>query len=193
MRNVIAGVIVALVVLLAGSIAVAQRDATFTAEARALIGPSATSSEPTLAVDTLSRGTVIATYAEIFASEAVIDAALASSGIGTEEQATITVRTRPLAGASAVVVEVVSDDRDLAERAATAVASVDPEIPGYDALFSATVLQGAEGGAVRNGLPDRALMLLLLGAALAVGVGTGAGLGRLEARRRTPTTTTRRA
>lgn len=177
MRHLIVGLAVALAVIVAGAIAIAQRDDSFTADARALIGPAEDANNPVLTLDTLSRGTVIATYAEIFGSDQAVQTALDSSGLTPEQQEGIEIRTRPLAGASAILVEAVAADRELAERAATAVAGSTPESGAYEDVFEVSLLQGAQGQARRNGVGDRALLALLLASALALGV-AAAGVSR---------------
>lgn len=172
------GAVVALAIIVAGAIAVSSRTDSYTADARVLIGPTDDVDNPVLALDTLSRGTVVATYAEIFGSDEVVASGLAASGFDAAAQEDITIRTRSLAGASAVLIEAVADDAETAERAATAVATADPVIDGYAEVFQVTLLQGAQGHAVRSGIDGGALIALLMAAGIALGVAAGSASKR---------------
>lgn len=178
MRHLLIGAVVALAIIVAGTIAITQRTETFTADARVLIGPAEGVANPVLALDTLSRGTVVATYAEIFGSDEVVETALASSGFDAAAQEDITIRTRSLAGASAVLVEAVAPSADTAERAATAVATATPVLEGYQEVFQVTLLQGAQGRAEGSGIDNGALIAFLIAVGLALGAAASSAARR---------------
>jgi capsular polysaccharide biosynthesis protein len=180
--RVAAGLAVALAVLIAGSIAIGTRDAGYTAAARVLIAP-VPGPNAVAASDTLSRGTVVGTFAEAFGSRAQVDASFEAAGIAPEERERVTIESRPLAGASAVIIEARADDRALAEAAASAVAVAQPDLQGYSEAFAVRTLETAEGSAERNGASPALLWLMLVLVAVAAGVVVAIVLAPLATRR----------
>jgi hypothetical protein len=172
------GLAIGAAVLLAGVLALMAREESYTAQSSVMIAP-ARAEEAVQAADTLSRGTVVGTFSEAFSSDGVVDQALAAQGIGPDERAAVEVESRPMAGASAVLIHATAGSADLAERAAGAVALASPPLGAYSDAFQVAPLQGAEGTAERDGVGSGVLLLLLLIVSAAVAVGVTAASRRL--------------
>ena len=177
--------LLALATLLAGLAGVTGRNSGFQAEARVLIAPTAGSTDRSVqASDTLSRGTVVATFAEALQDKSVVSAAYDAADPGTlsrDAAAGAMVSTRVLAGTSIILILVKSADPLQAEKVADAVAAYEPDLGGYTEGFQRTVLGSAEGTAERYGPSFAVLVAIAIGAAIAAFVISAALLRRVPA------------
>ena len=152
----------------AGLAGIAGRETRFSAQAKVLIAPVAGSSDLSVqAADTLSRGTVVATFAETFQDALVVEAAYRSGGISESDANGASVTTRVLAGTSIFNVIGSSDDPLKAERVADVVAHYQPMLGGYSKGFQPRVLSAASGTASRSGPSSTVLLLIAALASLA--------------------------
>lgn len=175
-----AAVLVALATLAAGIVAALERPARYSASASVLITPPA--GDAGLAVtgsDTLSRGTIVATYAEAYASGRIVALALEGAGIAAGDAQTVTVETRVLAGTSIISVTATAPTGPLAEKAAQAVAAYTPELAGYSLAFTPSIIEDAAGSAQPAGPSFGLLVAMLIALALATGAVVFSGLSRI--------------
>jgi capsular polysaccharide biosynthesis protein len=159
-------------VFAAGLTSVLNRPVEYAASASVLITPKS-GDDPISATDTLSRGSLVATFAEVFGSQVVVDEALTKAGIAPEAQERVEVTSRSLSGPSVILIETTADDPLLAEAAADAVAGARPELDGYTDAFGSRVIESATGSAVRSGPSETILVALLVAASAACGIAVG--------------------
>lgn len=163
----IACAVAAGVVLLLIALAVIwSRPAEYAAEARVLIVPAQTEGDVAVtSLDTLSRGTVVETFAQVLASPRVRLVAFRRAGLPTGTSDDVQIETGVLSGTA--IVRVVATDRDAtrAEAAADAIARHRPDLAGYTAAFEPLRIVSARGTAERAG-PSPLLLSIALVAAL---------------------------
>lgn len=176
----IVAVAAAALTVLAGALALLDRPTRYSASASVLIAPPAT--DASLAVtgsDTLSRGTIIATYSEAYASGRVVKQAFAQAGLAAYDPSQVTIATRVLAGTSIIRITATSASAASSESAADAVASYAPQLAGYSVAFTPSVIQGAAGTASVAGPGTTLLAAMLAGISVLAGLVTYSGLSRM--------------
>ena len=172
--------LIGIVALIGGLLGIAQRSTSYEATAKMLIVPRTGDEGLAInAADTLSRGPVASTFAEVYASSKVIDSALATAGFDDSEAGQVSVSTTLITDTSVVLVSGVSGSPVLAERAADAVAQSTPELGGYTRAFRAEQIGSAAGSASRTGASGSALALIAVIVAGVLGLVTAAVLGRV--------------
>ena len=171
----IAGAVTAgVVLLLIALVAIWSRPAEYTAEARVVIVPAQTEGDVAVtSLDTLSRGTVVETFAQVLASPRVRFVAFRRAGIPTGTSDDVEIETGVLSGTAIVRVVATGRDATSAERAADAIATHRPDLAGYTAAFRPLRIVSARGTAERAGpspllLSIALVVALLLNAALVV-------------------------
>ena len=161
-------VLAAAAVLLVVLVVVWSRPVQHAAEARVLIVPAQTTGDvPVTSLDTLSRGTVVDTFAEILSSRDVRSAAYASAQLPTSTDDDVRIETRVVAGTSIVRVVATAREAEDAEAAADALAGYRPDLQGYTAAFVPLRVATAQGTAESAGPSRLVLSAALLAAALA--------------------------
>lgn len=153
--------------LLIGLVAIWSRPTQYEAEARVLIVPAQTTGDlPVTSLDTLSRGTVVETFAQVLASPRVRFAAFRRAGIPTGTSDDVKIETGVLSGTAIVRVVATGRDAERAEDAADAIARHRPDLAGYTAAFKPLRIVSAQGTAERAGPAPLALSVALVAAAL---------------------------
>jgi capsular polysaccharide biosynthesis protein len=163
----IAGAIAAGVVLLLIALAVIwSRPAEYAAEARVVIVPAQTEGDVAVtSLDTLSRGTVVETFAQVLASPRVRFVAFRRAGLPSDTSDDVKIETGVLSGTAIVRIVATGRDATSAERAADAIARHRPDLAGYTAAFKPLRIVAAQGSAERAG-PSPLLLSIALVAAL---------------------------
>jgi capsular polysaccharide biosynthesis protein len=172
--------LVGLVALVGGLLGIASRSAEYEASAQILIQPL--TEDPGLAIsaaDTLSRGPVASTFAEVYSGSRVIDAALDVANISEADQSEVSISTGLITDTSVVQITAQSGSPVLAERAANAVAAAKPDLGGYTRAFSPELNADATGTATRTGASGSTLAALAVILALVLALVTAAVLGRV--------------
>lgn len=162
-----ATVVVAVWVLSIALLAIWSRPVEYSAEARVLIVPSQTKGDvPVTSLDTLSRGTVVETFAQVFASPRIRLAAFRRAGLPASTDEDVTIETGVLSGTAIVRIVATARDAGEAEAAADAIAEHRPYLAGYTAAFRPLGLAPAAGTAERAGPSPLVLSVALVAAAL---------------------------
>jgi capsular polysaccharide biosynthesis protein len=176
----VAAVAVGAVTIAAGVFAVHDRPVRYSASASVLIAPPV--GDAGLAVtgsDTLSRGTIVATYAEAYAGGRNVTNAYAKAGLPTGTAASVDLETRVLAGTSIIEITTTSESAIASERAANALASYAPELFGYSVAFKPSIIENADGSAEVAGPSGALLLAMIVALGLAAAGLVFGGLGRL--------------
>jgi capsular polysaccharide biosynthesis protein len=178
--SLVAGLLAALLVLVAGAMFAATRPPEWTAETKLLVGPGlqADSTNISAYYETLSRGQVIATAAEIieqprFTRDA-IRAVTGDDARGAETRVTV------VPGTSLVSVSVTARTRATAEGLADEIAA--SSVPTVNQLltpYAATPLGSAEDSATRSTLATSQLAAVVALMAAVVGAGVQQVVQRL--------------
>ncbi|MEP6462897.1 MAG: hypothetical protein ABJC62_05645 [Frankiaceae bacterium] len=164
----------AIAVLAAGAALSLTRPVTWSATAPMLVAPRASSaSADTLAslYDTLSRGQVAATYAELLGNAGVTTAAITKSGISTAERRGLSVKVTVIADTSVIDAIATARTATVATRVADAMAQEATD--RVDVLAAPYVLSptaSASGSAARAGLGTTELLVLTGAIALFAGI-----------------------
>jgi capsular polysaccharide biosynthesis protein len=177
---ILTSALIGLVALIGGLLGIAGRSASYDATAKILIVPRTT--DDGLAIngaDTLSRGPVASTFAEVYSSSRVVQDALSKAGFDAAEAAQVSVGTSLITDTSVIVVSGTSDSPVLAERAANAVAGASPDLGGYTRAFSPEQIGSADGTAARSGASTSTLVVIAIVVALVLALATAAVLGRV--------------
>jgi len=176
-------VAVGIIALLAGLIAITQRNVEYSADASVIILPAST--DPQVAaglIDTLARNNVQATFAQAYTSDKLVRQAYGVAGFTPQEAAKVSLSTSVITDTSIVVITASSADARLAERAADAVANAKPDLRGFSLAFTPELVSAATGTAFKSGPSSSILFLVALLVAGGLGALTYAGLNRLARR-----------
>jgi hypothetical protein len=164
--------------LLVGLYVIGKRENRFRAEAAVAITPVATAN-PAAAVGGLAGGDVVSTFAEAFAGSEVVRPALLSTEIeGPDIQAT-DIAAELVPNSTVISVTATAPSREVAETAATAVASWKPDLRGLSDLYEPHLVRSAAGTGERTGTSTTVLRLEVLIVAVLVGLLTAAAVRRI--------------
>ncbi len=181
---IIASVVVALATLAAGLAATALRSASYASTAEILIAPVGDSVETTASSsDTLSRGTIVSTFAQAYGSSGIANRAMTEAGITPADRARVTLASQVIAGTSIVSVTANAETPELAVRAAAAISGFVPELAGYSTAFRPQVIEPASPAEL-SGPSGTAMVAASLLLALVAGSLTAWVLNREVRRRR---------
>jgi hypothetical protein len=172
----------AVATLFAGLIGLTQRSNRFHAEARVAVAPV----DP---ADAIQLDIVVSTFAQAYAGNEVVRAALGANGFSADEIARVSVSTQVLAGTGVVVIDGASKDPVLAERAADAVAGAEVSLGGLNEAFETSLLSKATGTAKRSGASNAALVLVAMISAVIAGLLAATVLRRIPPRSPPPPVT----
>lgn len=174
--SVIAGTVVAALVLLAGLAVVAVHRPTWTARASVLVLPEAPGDQVDALAglyDTLSRGQVAATYAELLRRPGRISAVLQGLPLTAQRRAEVAVEVEVVPDTSVLEITAQGPDRAIVEQVAEAMAQDGTSyLQRLSSPYTATTVGSAVGSAKAAALGRGALaglvVLLALVAALVV-------------------------
>lgn len=184
-RVTAAGLVTGIAALIVMIGLIGSYDPPYESTAEVLITPASISPDLAAATsDTLSRGTVVTTFALAYDSDTVVGRAIRASGIVLRGRDSVDVVAQAVAGSSVIRITATSSDADLARRAADAVVNYQPTLGGYSRAFRPSVLQLATAAERAGPSPG---VLAVLAVALATGVGlVAARLARWAVRRGRP-------
>lgn len=172
--GVVAGALVALLVLAVGLGLAFTRNQRWTATAALLVQPHAASGNgDTLAslYDTLSSGQVAATYAELFKEPALKAAAEGDAGVPAGDRGDVAVDVTVVPDTSILDVTVGADDAGAAERVADALAKrATDQVAAMTTPYGVTPTAPAAGTAERAGPDTRTVLAVVVLVALVAGL-----------------------
>jgi hypothetical protein len=171
-------IVVGVLALLIGLYVVGKREQRYRAEATVAIAPVAT--VPTgPAVDALAGGDVVASFAQVFSGTEVVRQALTDAGVSGPDRDATKITAEPVPGAAVVRIRATAPSRDVAEKAASAVASFTPKLDGMDRIYSTHALRLADGTATKTGTSTTVLRGEALIVAVVIGLLTAAVVRRI--------------
>jgi hypothetical protein len=188
-RSVVAGGLLAVLVLLAGGIFAATQHKTWTAETALVVLPSARLDPATSAAfyETLSRGQIVATFAEVGNDAGLQARAMDALGLPAADRAGVSTALSVVPDTSVILVRSTADDASVAERVAdgTAAAATSSFTALSDA-YRTQVVRSAAGSAFASGLSGSLVLALAVLVALVLGLAVQQAVYHLlEARTRT--------
>ena len=173
--SIVIGAVVALLILVAGVAFAVLRPPAYTAEAMAVVLPGAGLDEATAAGqwETLSRGQIPATFAEVAADPRFQTQAAAQLGLTPDQQQQLQVETSVVPNTSVILIRVTAPEASVAEQmadATTALAST--YLTGLLPSFRTETVQSAKGTAQSSGLSPT----LVIGGTVVVALVAGLAL-----------------
>ena len=173
--GLLAGILVAVAIVGLGSAAILSRPAKWSAQSTLVILPAKDIDLGAAAsyYDTLSRGQIVSTLAEILHLAQVVNTAADQTGLSPSLRTKTAVAVTVVPNTALVAVSATAPSAQTAERMADAVAQVGQTyIAGLHSPYTASLVSKAAGTATRNGLGLSKLLVILVVAALAAGLGT---------------------
>jgi hypothetical protein len=171
-------IVVGVLALLIGLYVVGKREGRFRAEATVAIAPVATA-HPAAAIDELAGGDVIATFAQVFSGSEVVRPALLAAKIEGPDRDATRITAEPVPNSAVIRIEATAPSRQVAELAATGVASAKPKLKGLSGIYETHLVRRATGTAVKTGTSTTVLRLEALIVAVVLGLLTAALVRRI--------------
>jgi hypothetical protein len=171
--SVLAGAVVALLVVVAGAGLAVMSQPKWTAESVLVVLPSADldTSDSAAYYETLSRGQIVATFAEVADNLRFQDQAERNLDLSDEQRAGVTTTVSVVPDTSVILVRTTAGTAAVAEQLAdgtTTLASA--YLAGLSEPYRTELVHGAEGTAVSSGTSPTTLLALAVVVALIVGV-----------------------
>lgn len=173
--SIAAGVLIAVLVLLAGGLYLQRRDTRYEATSSIVVlpDPALTPADTVSALDALSRGQVVATFGRVLGGQSLTTTALDTLGVPQSERANITSDFRVVANTSIVTATVSAPSRATAEAIAGEIATeAAATTESLQPLFVASVVDSGEGTAVPVGTSSSTIFLAFLAVAIVGGIVT---------------------
>jgi capsular polysaccharide biosynthesis protein len=171
--SIVVGAVGALLILVAGIAFALVRPPAYTAEAMAVVLPGAGLDEATAAAqwETLSRGQIPATFAEVAADPRFQAAAADQLKLTSDQREQIQVETSVVPNTSAILIRVTAPDPAVAEQMADATTALASQyLSGLLPSFRTETVQSAEGTAQSSGLSPQLLIAATVVLALVAGL-----------------------
>ena len=191
--SVLAGVIAALLVVVAGAGLALTSKPKYTAESVLVVLPSAAldTSDSAAYYETLSRGQIVATFAEVADNLRFQDQAAQNLGLTAEQQAGLSTAVTVVPDTSVILVRTTAGTAAVAEQVADATTTLATAyLAGLSEPYRTDLVHGAAGTATAAGTSPVVLLALAVVVALIVGVGVQQAVYHLMvavgARRRRP-------
>jgi len=166
-RSIVVGAAVALLLLVAGLVLAATTKAQWTAESVSVVLPDAGLSESDSAAyyETLSRGQIVATFAEVASNKRFEQQAEQNLGLTADRSAGVTTEVTVAPSTSVVLIRVTSDDRTVAEQVTQEMTTVSQAyLQGLARPYRLDVVNPGTGTAFRSSTSP----LVIAGAAVVV-------------------------
>ncbi len=185
--SVLSGVVLALLTLAAGGAYALTQQVTYTAESVLLVLPRADLDDATSAAfyETMSRGQIVGTFAEVANNPSFQAQALDQLGLTPQERQDLTTEVTVVPDTSVILVRVTSPSATAAAQASVATArTTTTYLATLTTAFRTQLVQGATGATPSSGLTP-ALVLALTGVvAVVLGVAAQQAVYHLLAARR---------
>jgi hypothetical protein len=174
-QSVVVGVIIALA-LLGGGVAYAlTQHRTWAAESMVVVLPAASLDDATSAsyYETLSRGQIVATFAEVAGSLGFEQQAEVRLGLTAGQRAQVTTDVSVVPDTAVILIRATADDADVAQRMVAATTDLSVQyLAGLSRPYRVVTVPSAAGSASATGMS----LPVLLAAALAVALVAGLAL-----------------
>lgn len=172
--SVLAGAIAALLVVLAGAGLALMSKPKYTAESVLVVLPSAAldTSDSAAYYETLSRGQIVATFAEVADNLRFQDQAAQNLNLTAEQKAGLTTAVTVVPDTSVILVRTTAGSAAVAEQVADATTTLATAyLAGLSEPYRTDLVHGAAGTATAAGTSPIVLLALAVVVALIVGVG----------------------
>ena len=172
-RSLIIGAAVALLALLAGVLLAATQDRVWTAESVVVVLPAPDLDDATSAAyyETMSRGQIVATFAEVAGNLRFEEQAEDRLGLDATERTAVSTEVSVVPDTSVILIRVSSDDAALSERVADATTAVSSEyLGGLSRPFRTETVHTAQGTAYSSGTSPVLLIAATVVVALVAGL-----------------------
>jgi hypothetical protein len=174
-RSVVTGVIVALALLAAGVAYALTQHRTWAAESMVVVLPAANLDDATSAsyYETLSRGQIVATFAEVAGSLGFEQQAEDRLGLTDGQRAQVTTDVSVVPDTAVILIRATAADADVAQRMVAATTDLSVQyLAGLSKPYRVVTVPSAAGSATATGMS----LPVLLAAALAVALVAGLAL-----------------
>jgi capsular polysaccharide biosynthesis protein len=174
-QSIVTGVIVALALLAAGVTYALTQHRTWAAESMVVVLPAATLDDATSAsyYETLSRGQIVATFAEIAGSLGFEQQAEERLGLTPGQRAQVTTDVSVVPNTAVILIRTTAGDADVAQRMAATTTELSAQyLAGLSNPYRVVTVPSAAGSASATGMS----LPVLLAAALAVALVAGLAL-----------------
>ena len=171
-QSIIAGLVLALLALVAGIVLTATQQRAWTAESVVVVLPAASLDDATSAAyyETLSRGQIVATFAEIAGNLRFEQQAEDRLGLDAAQRSSVSTEVSVVPDTSVILVRATSGSRVTSEQVADATTTIASEyLAGLSKPFQTASVHDAQGSAYSSGTSP----LLLLAATLIVALVAG--------------------
>lgn len=171
-RSLVAGALLALLVLATGAAFAATQQTTFTAESVLVVLPRADLDEATTAAfyETMSRGQIVGTFAEVANNASFQNQAMDNLGITGRQRTEVSTEVSVVPATSVILVRTTAGTAAVAERVADGSAGLTTTyLSGLSDAYRAQVVHQAAGSALSSGMSPT--MLLVLAAVVAAALG----------------------
>jgi hypothetical protein len=171
-QSIVTAVIVALALLGAGIAYALTQHRTWAAESMVVVLPAVTLDDATSAsyYETLSRGQIVATFAEIAGGLGFEQQAEDQLGLTAGQRARVTTDVSVVPNTAVILIRATADDADVAQRMAAATTDLSVQyLAGLSKPYRVVTVPSAAGSATATGLS----LPVLLAAALAVALVAG--------------------
>lgn len=172
-RSLVLGMVLALLTLAAGAALAATRPQSYTAESVLVVLPRANLDDATSAAfyETMSRGQIVGTFAEVANNPGFQRQALDGLGLGPAQRRSVSTAVTVVPDTSVILVRVSARTSPVAEQVADATAKqATTYLSRLSTAYQTQVVYSAAGSATSSGLSPVVLMALAAVVALALGV-----------------------
>jgi capsular polysaccharide biosynthesis protein len=170
--SIVVGLLVTLLLVAAGAVYAFTQPRAWVAESMVVVLPSAELDEATSAsyYETLSRGQIVATFAEIAGSQRFSEQAEERLGLSAAQRAAVTTEVTVVPDTAVLLIRSTAGDAEVARQVAAETTDLSVQyLAGLSRPFRAVTVPSARGAAEPTGTPP----LLLMAAALVAGLVTG--------------------
>lgn len=171
-RSLVTGAVAAALLLLAGVAFALTQPKTWTAESVVVVLPATSLDDATSAAyyETLSRGQIVATFAEVAGNLRFVQQAEERLGLTPEQREQVSTEVSVVPTTAVILVRASAADAAVAEQVADATTEISSDyLAGLSEPFRTYQVHEARGTAVASGTP----VLLLLGASVVVALVAG--------------------
>lgn len=172
-QSIVTGTIIALALVAAGVTYVLTQQRTWTAESMAVVLPAATLDDATSAsyYETLSRGQIVATFAEVAGGLGFEQQAEDRLGLTPQQRANVTTEVTVVPDTAVILIRATADDASVAQRMAAATMDLSVQyLAGLSKPYRVVSVPAGDDSATPNGTSLPVLLAAIAAVALVAGL-----------------------
>lgn len=172
-RSLAAGIVVAVALLIGGSVFALSQQQSWTAESVVVVLPAASLDEATSAAyyETLSRGQIVATFAEVAGNGRFEQQAEEQLGLSERQRQAVSTEVSVVPGTAVILIRATAAEADTAERVADTITAMSAQYwSGLSDPYRTQTVGSAAGSAYSSGTSPLVLLGAMLGVALIAGL-----------------------